>query len=597
MAARTPRRLLGTALLALAVAASGCARGADGERRMTLPGQLAPVESDRENGFAFDRELQKQIPLIHDLEVLEFVDRLGQRLVDHLGDQPFDYRFRVLPNPQLNAFAVPGGYIYLHSGTILEAGSVEELAGVVAHELGHVKGRHSARMAKDTAIPSLLATVAGLAASAAAGDPTPMLAAQAANVAIQLQYSRVYEDEADRMAVDFLSRSGMRSEGLVRFFERIQVEQRKLPPGQVPPYLYSHPQVENRIDVVRDTAQGVQPGAPPPSALERDFRAVQQRLAWLVRNRRAAMPADPHFDRAAAAPALAEAGRLAGAGRSDEALAALDAAERAHPQDPRIPYRRAELLEAQGRLGDAIAAYRRAVYLDPNQAATLLALGRAHRSAGQRREALFFLEQASFRAGPTGRARAQIDGEIERLVFPVLLDSGFATGPAAGDEATAFATHDTVLPAGAHRLAWWGRLGPHWRGRASYFRVRWRAGDGEPGAAEGPGRESGHLLARRSLGDGETARAWTLELLYGDEVVHRETIAPAGGAPAGSAPAGDEPVGGVPAGGALGGPPVRGEPRGPEPPLRALQADAPGSRSSSRLRATSAQAPAGAHWR
>lgn len=572
MAAR-PARLLAAALFALAAVAAGCARGADGERRMTLPGQLAPVESDRESGFAFDQELQKQIPLIHDLEVLEFVDRLGQRLVDHLGDQPFDYRFRVLPNPQLNAFAVPGGYIYLHSGTILEAGSVEELAGVVAHELGHVKGRHSARMAKDTAIPSLLATVAGLAASAAAGDPTPMLAAQAANVAIQLQYSRVYEDEADRMAVDFLARSGMRSEGLVRFFERIQVEQRKLPPGQVPPYLYSHPQVENRIDVVRDTAGRVPPGTPPSSDLERDFRAIQQRLAWLVRHRRAAMPADPQFDRAAAAPALAEAGRLVEAGRSDDALATLDDAERAHPQDPRIPYQRAELLEAQGRLDDAIAAYRRAVYLDPNQAATLLALGRAHRSAGHRREALFFLEQASFRAGPTGRARAQIDGEIERLVFPVLLDSGFAAGAAAEDEATAFTRHDAMLPGDALRLAWWGRLGPHWRDRASYFRVRWRAGEGEPGEPTAPDRERGHLLARRSLDAGEGARPWTLELLYGDEVVHRATIEPAGDAPAGALPGGQE-----------------------RPP-RALQAEASGSRSSSRLRATSAQAPAGAHWR
>jgi len=535
MAART-LRLVAAAGLAIAGLAGGCSRGPEGERRMTLPGQLAPVESDRESGFAFDQEIQKLLPLIHDLEVLEFVDALGQRLVDNLGDQPFDYRFRVLAHPDLNAFAVPGGYIYLHSGTILEAGGVEELAGVIAHELGHVKGRHTARMAKDTAIPSLLATVAGLAASAAAGDATPMLAAQAANVAIQLQYSRVYEDEADRLGVDFLARSGMRSEGLVRFFERIQVEQRKLPPGQVPPYLYSHPQVENRIEVVRESAQRVQPGAPPPPALERDFRATQQRLAWLVRNKRASMPADPRFDRAGAEPALAEAARLRDAGRPDDALAALDAAERTNPEDPRIPYRRAELLEAQGRLDDAIAAYRRAVYLDPNQAATLLALGRAQRSAGRRREALFFLEQASFRAGQTGRARAQIDGEIERLIFPVLLDSGFAAGAAAEHDDATFAAHDAALPAEARRLAWWGKLGPHWRDRASYFRVRWRDAAGDAGEPDGPDRERGHLIARRELEAGQAARPWTLELLYGDAVVHRATIAPPGAA-------GQEPAG------------------------------------------------------
>ncbi|HEY8492352.1 MAG TPA: M48 family metalloprotease [Myxococcota bacterium] len=534
MATARTRGLIALALLGLLACVAGCARTPDGERKLRLPGQLAPVESDRETGFAFDREIQKQLPLVEDLEVLAFVDELGQRLVDHLGDQPFDYRFRVLPHPELNAFAVPGGYIYLHSATILEAGSIEELAGVIAHELGHVKGRHSARMAKDAAIPSLLATVAGLAASAAAGDATPMLAAQAANVAIQLQYSRVYEDEADRMAVDFLARAGMRNEGLVRFFERIQVEQRKLPPGEIPPYLYSHPQVEDRIQAVRLDAQRVSPGAPPPAELERRFRAVQERLAWLVRHKRAAMPAEPRYDRALAQPALDEAERLAAAGRTGEALAVLDAAEARSPDDPRIAYRRGELLEAQGRLDEAIAAYRRAVHLDPNQAATLLTLGRALKSAGRRREALFFLEQASFRAGPTGRARTQIEGEIERLVFPVLLDSGFAVGDAAEDDDTTVARHDAVLPERARRLAWWGRLGPHWRGREPYFRVRWRDGE-RIGDAKSPRRERGHLIARRELEPDEATRPWTLELLYGDEVVHSERIAPAAGAGGGAA--------------------------------------------------------------
>lgn len=529
MAGRARRALAAAALglATLAVAAGGCSR----PERMNLPGTLASVDSDRETGFAFDRELQKRLPLVHDLEVLEFVDRLGQRLVDDLGDQPFDYRFRVLPDPSLNAFAVPGGYIYLHSGTILEAGSVEELAGVLAHELGHVKGRHSARMAKDAAIPSLLATLVGVAASAASGDATPMIAAQAANVAIQLQYSRQYEDEADRLAVDFLARSGMRSEGLVRFFERIQVEQRKLPPGQVPPYLYSHPAVENRIDGVRERSRRTEPGSPPPARLERDFRSAQQRLGWLVHHRRATMPADPHFDRTLAEPALAEAERLQAAGRPGDALAVLDRAETASPEDPRIAYRRAGLLEAAGRLDDAIAAYRRAIHLDPNQAATLLALGRAYRSAGNRRQALFFLEQASFRAGETGRARAQIDGEIERLIFPVLTESGFAIGDAARDDHTVIAAGETTLPPDARRLAWWGRLGPHWRDRASWFRVRWRDAAGEASEASAPDRKRGVLIARHRLPGSPPAGGWTLELLYGDEVVHRATIGPAASAP------------------------------------------------------------------
>lgn len=525
MAAR-PARLVAAAFVALVVAAGGCV-GPDGERRVPLPGQLASVDSDRERGYAFDLELRKHLPQIEDLLVLEFVAELGQRLVDDLGDQPFDYRFRVIPDPSLNAFAVPGGFIYFHSGTILSANSVEELAGVLAHELGHVKGRHSARMARDAAIPGLLTTLVGVAATAATGEAAPMIAAQAANVAIQLQYSRQYEDEADRMAVDFLARSKFRSEGLVRFFERIQLEQRRLPPGQIPPYLFSHPQVESRISVVRQLAEEFPVGAPPEPALEERFRAIQQQLAWLVRQRRATAPADPNFDRAVADPLLASAARLREAGRIDDALAALDRAEGTSSEDPRVPFRRAELLEAQGRLPEAIAAYRRAVHLDPHQTATLLALGRAHRAAGQRREALFFLEQASYRAGPKGRARVQIDAEIERLTFPIVLESGFATGEATRDRDVLLGSHETHQPAGTTRLAWWARLGPHWRDRATHFRVRWIDGSGEPSAAERPDRTHGHLIASKRLRAERDPGPWTVELLFGDDVVHRETLSAA----------------------------------------------------------------------
>jgi predicted Zn-dependent protease len=507
-------------LAGLALAACG----RPGERGIPLPGQLASVDSDRERGFAFDREAQKQLPLVHDFAVLEFVDDLGHLLVQSLGDQPFDYRFRVIVHPDLNAFAVPGGYAYLHSGTILNAGSVEELAGVLAHELGHVKGRHSARMAQDTAIPSLLANVAGIAAAAASGQAGPMIAAQAANVAIQLQYARQYEDEADRMAVVFLNRAGYGPEGLVRFFERIDLEQDHLPEGTIPPYLFSHPQVESRIEVVRALQASTSPSATPPARLAARMRETQAKLGWLVERRRNAWAPVAPFDRSRTDPALAEAGELVASGRPDDALARLEQAEQQEPLDPRVPLRRAEILEQEGRTADAVAAYRRAVHLDPNQAAVLLALGRAHKAAGQRREALFFFDQASFRAGPTGRARAQIDGEIERTLFPVIDESGFATGEQAEQTETALSGGARALPPGERRLAWWGLLSDHWRGHSSYMKVRWVDPAGRVGEAERPDRESRTLVARREIPRDAPPGAWKLELLLGDEVVHTDSI-------------------------------------------------------------------------
>ena len=156
--------------IALAIAVAGCIQD-DGTKFDPIPGrQRISYDSEREMGWQFDLAAQKALPFVTDLAVLEFMDDIGNVLVERLGEQPFDYRFRVIVNPELNAFAVPGGYIYFHSGTLLTAGDVEELAGVLAHELAHVKGRHQARLAQDIAIPSILASLAGLAAGAAAGS-------------------------------------------------------------------------------------------------------------------------------------------------------------------------------------------------------------------------------------------------------------------------------------------------------------------------------------------------------------------------------------------------------------------------------------------
>jgi predicted Zn-dependent protease len=529
MVSRTARRLsvaLVAAALAAALALTSCAHLAE---ELPIPGRMAPVESDRERGFAFDREAQKQLPMIHDLEVLEFVDDLGQRLVRSLGDQPFEYRFRVIVDPEPNAFAVPGGYVYIHSGTILDAGSIDELAGVMAHELGHVKGRHAARMAKETAIPNLLATVAGIAAAAATKQAAPIIASQAANVAIQLQYSRKYEDEADRMGVDFMSHAGFDPEGMVRFFERIEADEKSEPQGHIPPYLYSHPAIADRIQTVQGLVASNPPVGKPPADLVQRFPEIQARLDWLVRHQRDAYAPVAAFDQSAIEPLLAKADRQADAGRPGAALETLQQAEAIQPLDPSVPYRRAVLLEKLGRTSDAIAAYRRAVHLDPNQAAVLLALGRLYEATGQRREALFFLEQASYRTGPSTRTRTQVDGEIERLTFPVLDDSGFALPGVDPVDAAAQAAPDRTdrptLAAGARSVAWWGRLGPHWTGSAPYFQVRWVDPAGHAGKAKKPDRKHDVLYERhRFASSGPAPGPWAVEVLYGGEVVHRDVI-------------------------------------------------------------------------
>jgi predicted Zn-dependent protease len=517
MAARHARLAFAASL---AVFAAGCIQD-DGTRYDPIPGrQRASAESEREMGWMFDRKAQEVLPLVTDLQVLEFVDDLGNVLVERLGEQPFDYRFRVVVSPELNAFAVPGGYIYLHTGTLLAVSDIEELAGVLAHELAHVKGHHQARRAQETAIPNLLTTLAGVAAGVAAQNAGPMLAAEGLNVALQLQYTRGLEDEADRVGAVFLTRSGYGTEGMVRFFERILLEQSKLPEQQVPAYLYSHPQVDTRIEVVRGLGEKMKPTTAPPRLDER-FRQMQARLAYVVAKGRS-VPLDvAPYDRAVAQPLLDRANAAKDAGDFDAALAALADAESRAPNDPRVPVLRGDVLMQQRRPADAAVAYRRAIRLDPSPPTVLLALSRAHRDAGNRREAIFFAEQAVWRTGSKGVLRAQAERQLERLLFPVVAEWGFGDEPTPrreamqGTAAAAAPRFDRT----AGEIAWWSRIGAHWVPWISYVRVRWVAPDGSVAREEKPDRSKRVYLADALALDDATPGAWRVDVLLADDVV------------------------------------------------------------------------------
>jgi predicted Zn-dependent protease len=505
---------------------SACVQN-DGTRFDPIPGHtMASPDSEREMGWQFDEKAQEVLPLVTDLEVLEFVSDLGNVLVERLGEQPFDYRFRVLVDPELNAFAVPGGYIYIHTGTLLTCGSVEELAGVMAHELAHVKGHHQARLAKETALPNLLATLAGLAVGVAAGSAGPMIAAQGVNVALQLQYTRAFEDEADRVGAVFLTRAGYSTDGMARFFERILLEQKHMPEQQVPPYLYSHPDVEARIQVVKELGQRMKPTTTPPRLDDR-FRAMQARLAYLVAKRRMFAGEVPTYDRSLAQPFLDTASSRRSAGDLEGALAALNEAERAEPNDPRIPVSRGEIFATTNRPAEAAVAYRRAIRLDPNPPAILLALARSYRDEGDRRSAIFFTEQAIWRAGPKGTLRPQAARQLERLIFPVIAESGF------GDErelrtSGPGATPDAAIPRVAAKggeVEWWARIGPHYVPWAEYVKLRWIDPKGAVVRQEKPHRSQRVFFDDAVKVADATPGNWKLEVLLGDDVVHTQVFA------------------------------------------------------------------------
>lgn len=157
-------------LLSLAVAAAFAVPPLPAQERIDLPdfgdsaGALISPEQERKLGENFMREMRRQAPIVYDEEVEDYIQKLGDSLGDH-SDYYGDFSFYVIDSPVINAFAVPGGFIFFHTGLILETQTESELASVVGHEISHVTQRHGARMieaASQMNLPMIAATIGAL---------------------------------------------------------------------------------------------------------------------------------------------------------------------------------------------------------------------------------------------------------------------------------------------------------------------------------------------------------------------------------------------------------------------------------------------------
>jgi predicted Zn-dependent protease len=419
------------------------------------------VEQEIELGADLHRQIRAQADLITDPVLLDYVNETGQRIVRVTEPQPFAYRFNLIKDSQLNAFAVPGGYIYLHTGVLAQAGNLSELAGVLAHEVAHVRRRHIARAQEKQGVATL-ATLAAIALSR--GDPAVITLAAGINVSLQLKHSREHEADADRQGIDYMVRAGFEPDGMIRFFQRILTVESIHAKG-VPPYLFSHPALQDRVHAARVEIQRLDPGS---GLVIEDARlaSMQARLAALLSPVAGGtgLQARASFDRAKTDTVLEAARADLEAGRLAEAEERLAEAERLEPNDPRVALARGEVAEALDDLDAARRHLERAFALDPGVPLVQYRLGLIHKRLGDRTRAVFYLEQAAtrFRPNSSGRRRAEL--EIERLAFPLLEASGVAPRFAEGSQER-FRYGETVI--------WWGQLSRRFAGHDPRFEVRW----------------------------------------------------------------------------------------------------------------------------
>lgn len=357
---------------------------------------MSPAD-EAEIGRRFALEARARLPLIEDVEVNLYVERLGRALVAALGPQPFTYEFLVVRDGRINAFAVPGGQVYLYAGLLTAARSEDEIAGVLGHEIAHVHAHHIARQQEATKVVNYAAMLGMLLAVVQPALGAGVLAAQAA---AQLQYSREFEQEADFLGARFMQQAGFESIGMLDFFKRLGDQNRQAAAAEVPPYLLTHPLSDDRLTnleaVLRERQWDARPRRPMSLELERvqlltAIRAEQREdVLRLYAERADAAPADGRarylhglalleVGRVDAAAEVLEAARGLGFDaveresgrvrlsqrRIGEARALLESAVRRSPADPVAHHALGKALGAGGDRAGALAQYREAVRLAP----------------------------------------------------------------------------------------------------------------------------------------------------------------------------------------------------------------------------------------
>lgn len=206
---------------------------------------------ERRIGESVMLDIRRDPAWLDDPEVNSYLNRLGNRLAAQSAEARQEFEFFALRDSTLNAFAMPGGFIGVHTGLILAAASESELASVLAHEISHVTQRHLARLVNKSGqgqVTSLLALAVAILAARSSPDLAigAAMAGQGAAIQNQLNYSRDFEREADRFGLGVLERSGFDIRGMSSFFERLQKFGR-LYENNAPGYLRTHPLTTERL--------------------------------------------------------------------------------------------------------------------------------------------------------------------------------------------------------------------------------------------------------------------------------------------------------------------------------------------------------------
>jgi predicted Zn-dependent protease len=238
--------------------------------------QLISVADEIAIGKQAQAKMRKETPRVTDSVARAYVARIGGELAAHAVGERYPYTFSVANYRELNAFALPGGPVWINRGAMQAAGTESQLAAVLAHEIAHISQRHAAQQLSNAMVTNLGLSLFGALLGNAGGAAAANVAARYVASGAFLKFSRDDEQEADRVGVGIMRRAGWDPHGMIELMESIR-EQEKRDPGLVETFFSNHPSPKDRVALLAHLVPTRRSGTRDSTA----FQSVRARLRRL----------------------------------------------------------------------------------------------------------------------------------------------------------------------------------------------------------------------------------------------------------------------------------------------------------------------------
>lgn len=226
---------------------------AAGQKKLPKPGwNFFSKDQDIQMGREYAQQVEQQMTVVQNQELTDYINKIGQRLVKQGGLADYPYFFKVVQEPSINAFALPGGPMFVHTGLIKAADNEAQIAGVLAHELSHVVLRHGTNQASKAQLIQIPAMLAGIVAGGSLTGQLAQIGVGLGANSVLLKFSRGAESDADLLGAYTMAKAGYNPIELARFFEKLEAEMGKSGNSKLAQFMSDHPNPGNRVKAIED---------------------------------------------------------------------------------------------------------------------------------------------------------------------------------------------------------------------------------------------------------------------------------------------------------------------------------------------------------